>query len=58
MNIKNKKQFEKWKAEAECASFFECSLKELGRDDLLAIIGYLMEELENNHEKYMAVVRK
>lgn len=53
MSIENKKQFKKWKAEAECASFFGCSLKELDRDDLLAIIGYLVEELEIRQEKFM-----
>ena len=44
IDIENKEQLEKWKQDAEGSSFFGYNLKELDRDGLLAVIGYLNEE--------------
>ena len=50
IDIDNKEQLEKWKQDAEGSSFYEIVLKDLDRDGLLAVIGYLNEE-SNKYEK-------
>ena len=44
IDIDNKEQLEKWKQDAEGSSFYGIVLKDLDRDGLLAVIGYLNEE--------------